>query len=64
MKKLMILMLLASFSLGTIAQTRPDTVKKKTEWPKKKPDKKDPSKRDTMKRDTMKRDTTRKLPPR
>ncbi|RDC57926.1 hypothetical protein DU508_02945 [Pedobacter chinensis] len=63
MKKLMILLLLASFSLGTIAQTRPDTVKKKTEWPKKQ-DKKDPSKKDTLKRDTLKRDTTRKLPPR
>jgi len=63
MKKLMILLLLASFSLGTIAQTRPDTVKKKTEWPKK-PNKKDPAKRDTLKRDTLKRDTTRKLPPR
>lgn len=54
---------MATFSLGTIAQTRPNTVKRKTEWPKKKSDRKNPSKKDTTKRDTLRRDTSRTLPP-
>ncbi|WP_316757642.1 hypothetical protein [Pedobacter aquatilis] len=55
------ILMLAGLSLGTIAQTRPDTLKKKTEKKSKK--KNWPEKTDTLKRDTMRRDTARRLPP-
>jgi len=63
MKKLIMFMLSLSLALPTIAQTRQDTTRKKTE--KSKPAKRNkPAKKDTPTRDTMRRDTaTKTLPP-
>ncbi|RYF99849.1 MAG: hypothetical protein EOO07_36215, partial [Chitinophagaceae bacterium] len=66
MKKLMLMMLALTIGFGSIAQTRPDSVKKKMEKEKMmKKDKKDWKKKDSMKRDSMKMDSTKKtMPPR
>lgn len=66
MKKLMLMMLALTIGFGSIAQTHPDSTKKKMEKEKMmKKDKKDWKKKDSMKRDSMKMDSTKKtMPPR